>query len=97
MARKGLSALANKVGEVAAFTSGHTVFKAITGSGRVFSHRFLSSQATNATEDVEEWRDLAEAGATPVDVSYPTYMVWGSNTGVGKTLVSAGARIRSSG
>lgn len=25
-----------------------------------------------------------------VDLSYPSYMVWGSNTGVGKTLVSAG-------
>lgn len=25
-----------------------------------------------------------------LDVSFPTYMVWGANTGVGKTLVSAG-------
>lgn len=28
--------------------------------------------------------------AAALDVSFPTYMIWGANTGVGKTLVSAG-------
>jgi hypothetical protein len=27
--------------------------------------------------------------AAALDVSFPTYMIWGANTGVGKTLVSA--------
>ena len=31
-----------------------------------------------------------DANSGRVDISSPTYMVWGSNTGVGKTLVSAG-------
>ena len=41
---------------------------------------------------MEECKGLAEVGGA-VDVSYPTYMVWGSNTGVGKTLISAGESI----
>ena len=31
-----------------------------------------------------------DADSGRIDISSPTYMVWGSNTGVGKTLVSAG-------
>lgn len=90
MARRGWYALASKVGEVAFFRSGHTV---ITASGC----RLLSSQASHAAEETEELEGLSEglpeANLAAVDVSYPTYMVWGSNTGVGKTLVSAGACI----
>ena len=47
---------------------------------------FFSSQAERLKEDEEAgpWQQGA------MDVSHPTYMVWGANTGVGKTLVSAG-------
>ena len=31
-----------------------------------------------------------DADSGRIDISSPTFMVWGSNTGVGKTLVSAG-------
>ncbi|KAG0624900.1 hypothetical protein M758_2G012400 [Ceratodon purpureus] len=56
--------------------------------------RFSSSQATSAARelDADECRGFANArgAGVDVDVSFPTYMVWGSNTGVGKTLISAG-------
>ncbi|CAM6083387.1 unnamed protein product [Calypogeia fissa] len=32
----------------------------------------------------------SEVTPLELDISYPTYMIWGANTGVGKTLVSAG-------
>jgi hypothetical protein len=47
---------------------------------------FFSSQAERLKEDEEAGPWLQGA----MDVSHPTYMVWGANTGVGKTLVSAG-------
>ena len=58
--------------------------------------RFSSTHASKAaTEDqAEECGGLAEAREA-VDVSFPTYMVWGSNTGVGKTLISAGEFLNS--
>ncbi|KAG0622412.1 hypothetical protein M758_3G095700 [Ceratodon purpureus] len=86
MARRGWYALASKVGEVAALRSSLTVWKDITASGC----RLLSSQASHAAEEAEDLAGSPEANLAAVDVSYPTYMVWGSNTGVGKTLVSAG-------
>lgn len=93
MSRTRLSVLANALN--GSFPGSHTVWQAITASRRVFprpgSGRFLSSQASHAADEVEECRALAEVSVTGVDVSYPTYMVWGSNTGVGKTLISAGA------
>ncbi|CAM6041370.1 unnamed protein product [Sphagnum compactum] len=33
-----------------------------------------------------------QSPAAALDVSFPTYMIWGANTGVGKTLVSAGKK-----
>ncbi|WOL05523.1 bifunctional dethiobiotin synthetase/7,8-diamino-pelargonic acid aminotransferase, mitochondrial [Canna indica] len=35
-------------------------------------------------------RSLSSSAAPGLDLTNPTYIVWGSNTGVGKTLVSAG-------
>ncbi|KAL3684990.1 hypothetical protein R1sor_003012 [Riccia sorocarpa] len=63
---------------------------------RLFSHR--SSTAFPAVEEcgTEEPSErvagdnvgLLAAGG--IDLSYPAYTIWGSNTGVGKTLLSAG-------
>lgn len=83
MVSKGLSAGAIKLQQIAA----RRLF--------LLPIRFATSQASHISDDPVEWRDVAEPAFKPavktvVDMSYPTYMVWGSNTGVGKTLISAG-------
>ena len=43
-----------------------------------------------AQEPQRKTGSYLDADSGRIDISSPTYMVWGSNTGVGKTLVSAG-------
>ncbi|KAL2653202.1 hypothetical protein R1flu_021330 [Riccia fluitans] len=63
---------------------------------RLFSHHSGTAAAVFekcSTEDLSTKIGGENAGllaAEGVDLSYPAYTIWGSNTGVGKTLLSAG-------
>ncbi|KAJ7299278.1 hypothetical protein O6H91_Y261100 [Diphasiastrum complanatum] len=52
--------------------------------------RGLSNRASECLLDADSRLLQQEQHGSAIDLSYPTYMVWGANTGVGKTLVSTG-------
>jgi hypothetical protein len=63
---------------------------------RSFGLQADQSNAIPAEKDVQQAVRPSSSNSTTVncsldlDISYPTYMIWGANTGVGKSLVSAG-------
>jgi hypothetical protein len=55
-----------------------------------YVHRLHSSAATAASAATAQHQVPGSGNDAAVSLAFPTFMVWGANTDVGKTLVSAG-------
>ena len=59
-------------------------------SGATNTNNKSSSSFSSAAAELNTNKCEAKTNATTMHISYPAFHVWGSNTGVGKTLVSGG-------